>query len=166
MFDAPRILLILCVLMLLLIIAATYSYQTAWTEAEPHPGISTMEVGGARAVEDSQHWILGLAFGVVTVLSLIASLLFATQHTKYASQLTLAIMIGGLAYVAVFVGMMFSYRDYAQQGASLIGPFTAPTTWMVLGLWAVPVIFVAMYCVKFNTWFASESETSAESESN
>lgn len=123
-----------------------------------------MEIGGTLALEDAEQWGLGLAFGIVTIFALVGSLMFAAQHAKYALQVTLAVLCGGILYVAMFVVMMLSFRDYVREGPSLLGPFAAPTTWMVFGLWAVPMIFVVMYCVKFNTWFAPQTESQAEGE--
>lgn len=123
-----------------------------------------MEIGGTRAADDAQHWGLGLAFGVVTIVSLVTSLRCAARRPKYALRVDLAVLGGGILYVAMFVIMMLSFRDYAREGPSLLGPFSAPTTWMVFGLWAVPLVFVVMYCVRFNTWFAPETESQDEGE--
>lgn len=162
--DTPRVLLALSVTLLLLMTVAAVTYESAWSKPEPHPTIATMEIGGTRAAEDAQHWLLGLAFGVVTICALVASLIFAAERSEYALQVKLAVLFGGTLYVAMFVVMMLSFRDFASEGPSLLGPFAAPTTWMVFGLWAVPLIFVVIYCVKFNTWFAPETESHPEGE--
>ncbi|MEM6468044.1 MAG: hypothetical protein AAF802_00640 [Planctomycetota bacterium] len=162
MMDSSRALLILSALLLLLMVVATFSYDTAWSSPQQHPQIETMEIGGARATEDAQHWWLGLGFGVVTIVTLVATLLFAAREGQYAKSLSRAVIAGGFVYAAVFVGMMVSYRQYAAGTPMKLGPFAAPTTWMVFGLWAVPMIFVAIYCVKFNAWFAADSETPSE----
>jgi len=151
--DASRILLALSVTMLLLILAASMSYETVWSSPEAHPTINTMEVGGVRAVEDSEHWGLGLAFGITTIVALVTTLLFATGPPRYDLQRNIAVLLGGTLYLAVFVVMMLQYRHDVEHGPTLLGPFAKPTTWMVFGLWSVPGIFVAIYCVKFETWF-------------
>ena len=156
MFNAPRILLGLSIAMIVLIIVAVLSYETAWSGATAHPSIANMEIGGERATDDANNWLLGLAFGATTIASLVATLLFVSGPSQYARTRTLAILFGGVAYLTVFVVMMLRYRDYAVEGPSLLGPFSVPTTWMVFGLWSVPAIFVAIYCVKFDTWFSSD----------
>ncbi|MEM1228056.1 MAG: hypothetical protein AAGJ40_20390 [Planctomycetota bacterium] len=166
MMDASRALLILSSLLLLLMVGATISYDTAWSSPQRHPQIETMEIGGSRAVEDAQHWWLGLGFGLVTILTLVATLLFAARDGQHAKSLSRAVVAGGFMYVAVFVGMMVSYRQYTAGKPMTLGPFAAPTTWMVFGLWAVPMIFVAIYCVNFNAWFAADSETQPEGDPN
>tara|TARA_Y100000385_G_scaffold287591_2_gene352167 strand:- start:198 stop:716 length:519 start_codon:yes stop_codon:yes gene_type:complete len=160
--DAPRVLLVLSISLLLLMIGASVTYESAWSKPEQHSRISSMEIGETQAVEDAGHWGFGLAFGMVTLFALVASLMFAAQHSKYALQLKLAVLGGGIVYVATFVWMMLSYRNYVREGPSLLGPFAAPTTWMVFGLWAVPMIFVVIYCVKFDTWFAIQTESQGE----
>lgn len=162
MFDAPRILLALAVAMILLIVVAAFSYETTWSNPPVHPNIATMEIGGERAADDANNWLLGLVFGVTMILLLVVSLFLAPGQSQNAVQRKLAIASGGVVYVAVFVVMMLRYRDYALEGPSLLGPFTTPTTWMVFGLWIAPAVFVVIYCAKFETWFGSEDPTQSE----
>jgi len=166
MLDTPRILLALSVALLLLIIVAALSYETAWSSAPGHPSIAAMEIGGERASEDGKNWLLGLAFGTTTILSLVATLFFASGPSRYSTQRRLAIVAGAVGYIAMFVVMMVQYRDYAVEGPSMLGPFATPTTWMVFGLWSVPAVFVVIYCLKFDTWFGSDDTTRNEGEPN
>lgn len=159
--DAPRILLVLSLAMLLQMVAAALSYETARSAPQEHQTVAEMEIGGERAVEDAEHWGFGLVFGITTILSLVATLFLATGQARYAVQRKLAIFVGAAAYLAVFVVMMLRYRDYTEQGPTLLGPLATPTTWMVFGLWGVPAIFVLIYCVKFDTWFGDD-ETQSE----
>ncbi|MEM9366697.1 MAG: hypothetical protein AAGD07_11940 [Planctomycetota bacterium] len=162
MIDAPRLLLLFSSLLLLLIVVAACLYDTAWDSSQRHPRVATMEVGGPRSSEDAQHWWLGLGFGVVTILTLVTSLLFAAREGEQARSLRRAVIAGGFVYIAVFVGMMMSYRRYMTEEPTTLGPFAAPTTWMVLGLWTVPLLFVAIYCIHFRDWFEADPPTLAE----
>ena len=156
MLDIPRILLSLALVMLLLIVAAAWSYDSAWATAENHPAIGTMEIGGQRAIDDAKHWLLGLAFGVVTISTLVVTLLLASGPDEFKRRRRIAICIGGLACLSVFVLTMLRYRDFAVGEPTLLGPFATPTTWMVFGLWSAPSIFVVIYCVTFKSWFADD----------
>ena len=102
----------------------------------------------------------------ITIFSLVATACLASGPSQYVRQRTLAICSGGFVFVAVFVVMMFEYHEYASGGPSLLGPFTTPTTWMVLGLWGVPTVFVFIYCLTFDTWFGSDETIQDHGESN
>lgn len=151
MFDTPRLLLYASSSMLMLIILAAYSYETAWSPPQPHPKFQAMEVGGPRAADDARHWRLGVIFGGVTLLTITSCLSFAAKNSAH---LRFAIVFGSAIYVAAFVALMFAYREYTSAGPSLQGPFPPPVTWMVFGVWSAPIVFTVIYCVKFNSWFA------------
>ena len=60
-------------------------------------------------------------------------------------------MIGGLLYAAMFSAIFVSYHGFLQQAEpSFLGPFPAPTTWLLIGLWAAPLYFVLLYVITFD----------------
>ena len=40
----------------------------------------------------------------------------------------------------------------------LIGSFPLPTAIMLYGLWAMPLVFVVLYVVKFDRWIVTEED--------
>ena len=162
MSDSPRLFSGLAVVLLLLVVAATFSYQTAWDSPEPHPTIPAMEVGGERLVDDANHWALGIVFGGTIILMFSASLLLAPE-VRRRFKLRAAIYATSVLFLTIFFAMMLLFRSYAiAETPTLFGPFPAPTTLMLFGVWCVPMIFAAIYSLGFNAWFSKDEDLSAE----
>lgn len=159
MMDNPRWLLLLSVALLTLMVVAGVSYDFKESTPAVHPNIATMEVGGQRALDDAEHWSLGLGFGLVMIALLTTCLMLAADHAPQAASLRLVILAGGGLFGLVFSAMMLAYRDYvAQESPPLWGPFPTPTTWMIFGVWLTPAAFTAIYCFGFNKWFISPKD--------
>ena len=156
MFDVTRWLLALCLMIGGLLIYAATGFEHAHVSSAVHPVfVSTMEVGGARGEGDIIHWNEGLVFGTVVIVTLTATLLIGVDSSSSGiKRIRCWILAVGLVYVLTFVAMMFSWREYASQAThELWGPFPAPVTWMVFGIWLVPGLFTLIYVAGFHTWF-------------
>lgn len=162
MSDIPRLFSGLAVVLLLLVVGATFSYQTAWDSPEPHPTIPAMEVGGERSVDDADHWALGIVFGGTIILMFSASLLLAPE-VRQRFKLRVAIYATSALFLTIFIAMLLLFRSYAiAETPTLFGPFPAPTTLMLFGVWCVPMIFAAIYSLGFNAWFAEDEDVPAD----
>ncbi len=157
------LLLLLSVTLLLLIVFAAVRFDSPQAPNTPHPQFHSMDVGGERAVDDAAHWEIGMMFGVVMITMLTVVLTLVAHGIPDSKSLRRVVWIGGALYAAVFVVMMFSWRDYSgSPGPSLSGPFPTPTNWMVFGVASTPVVFAAIYVVGFHLWFGANSHKSAD----
>ncbi len=157
MFDVVRGLLALCLVIGALLLYAAMGFEQARVPSEKHPDftLSVMEVGGPRSEEDLVRWNEGLVFGIVVIVTLTATLLVGVDSSNPQIRRFFSWILGvGLIYVLTFVAMMLSWREYAADSdRELWGPFPAPVTWMVFGVWLVPGLFTAIYVAGFQKWF-------------
>lgn len=141
--------------------------EQAWPAQATHTDYTAIELGARQARDDLHAWSLGLVLGLVMIGLLSVTLTFAANHLKHGVGLRRCIYGGSLIYAACFVGLMLSWRSYAEQAQpSVSGPFTAPTNWLVFGMWMAPVVFTLIYVLGFSYWFevADDDEvTKAES---
>ena len=162
MNNTPRWLLLLGCALLLLIPIVTFASDTAWSGATPHPRIDQMQVGALRATDDADNWWLGLTFGLLVIATLVGCLMLAANGTRNSSSLCKVTALGGLLFAGSFVAMMVSYRSFTNTPEQrLWGPFPAPTSWMVFGVWFTPLVFLAIYSIGYRKWFASEESDDA-----
>lgn len=163
MLDAPRVLLTLAIALLVLLITATLTYDSPYAKPTGHPQFEQMEVGGVRAIEDAKHWRMGLAFGVVMIMVFMSLLMIGVQNIDQRRPLQWMIAAGAIVYISAFVAVMVAYRNYATaETPSLTGPFPAPTTIMMFGLWAAPVVFTLIYCIGFHRWFVEDEDDAVD----
>jgi hypothetical protein len=157
MFDAVRWLLALCLVIGSLLLYAAMDFEQAHVPSAKHPdfSLSVMEVGGPRSEEDIVRWNEGLVFGIVVIVTLTATLLVGVDSSSPEIRRFRFWILGvGLIYVLTFVAMMLSWREYAADSdRALWGPFPAPVTWMVFGVWLVPGLFTVIYVAGFQKWF-------------
>ena len=97
-----------------------------FTPAEPqtHSQFSTMQVGGNRAADDSEHWMFGLMFGWCVIANLLAFLWLGTDGKRHAGSLQILLCLGGVLFAVVYLVMMLAFGDYvgdARLADGLIG---------------------------------------------
>ncbi len=157
--ETPHLILLLSLLCMLLFATAVMKSEDAWSASAVHQEIPAMEIGGERAVDDRNLWYMGFALGLTIITLLTTTLLFAAPSSEQSSSLRVAILSGGVLFVASFIGLMLSWRTYAATPRPVVsGPFTAPTNWLVFGIWAAPAAFTLVYVMGYTKWFASAKE--------
>lgn len=119
----------------------------------PHPDFATMQVGG----DPSRHetTLLPAFLFVVLQILIFAGLLFMAVGRRLSRRGgALWLSIGTAALLGAFVGLFSSYRGFLQTGseAALALSFPVPSAWMLYGVWIAPLVFIALYVVRFDDW--------------
>lgn len=142
--------------------------QPPRTQAVPHPQFAAMLRGGDTPLP-SRDVFLGWMFGMlqialfVTCMSLGISRPSVRGGDRASSARRLGpgafLVIGTLLYWGVFTQMVRADRAAALSGETpFLGPFPAGTTWMLLGLWVAPLVFVAAYLYGFSRWIIADAD--------
>ena len=69
----------------------------------------------------------------------------------------LPLIIGGIAYLAVFAAMLGTYAR-GMGNAPIAFGLPLPTALMVFGMWGVPVVFVFLYIANFRSWIYNDDD--------
>ena len=122
-----------------------------------HPEFSTMQVGGDPARHESTL-LLGWVFVALQIIFFAGLLVMAIGHRlKSPSGGRGGYVWLGLATAAllgVFTLLMRSYSGFMATGAEtgLALSFPYPTAWMLYGVWITPLLFIALFIVRFDDW--------------
>ena len=150
----PLILLALLILLCSLLAGAALFGVHTEQSSEKHPRIAKMDIAADQATYDATRQLLGCAVGSTMILIFSTCLCIGAEETQRRRLLRLLIGLATIVYLAVFFVMMTSWRSsMARPTTELWGPFPAPTTWLVFGLWSVPMLFVLIYVVGFRHSF-------------
>ena len=153
----PLALLALLILLCLLLVSAVVFGVNTAQSSEPHPRFPTMDVAANQAAHDASRPILGWAVGSIMILIFSTCLCIGVEGTQHRRLLRLLIGLATMVYLAVFLVMMMSWRSsMARPTTDLWGPFPAATTWLVFGIWSVPLLFVLIYVAGFRHWYGDD----------
>jgi hypothetical protein len=115
-----------------------------------HASFGTMKIGGPSDRHASPVIWIGAAYGVSQYVFLVALLLLGLSRPKPAASLIGLIgVLGGAVFVTLFV----IYNNSQGQPLSITMGFQSSAAWMIYVLWPMPVLFIVLYCVKFDKWF-------------
>ena len=116
-----------------------------------HVQFETMDQGGSGQQRHGHILVLGWSFGVLQIATFVGCLALGARRKERLGRLKWAFVVGGLLYAAEFSAIFVSYHRFLQQAdPSFLGPFPAPTTWLLVGLWAAPLYFVLLYVITFD----------------
>lgn len=119
----------------------------------PHQDIAQMNKGGDADRHSGVIW-LATVYGAFQIAFLVTALRLGVR----GGCRPVTLIVGGVAYLAVFAAMVAAYRS-GMESAPLILGLPLPTFLMVFGMWGVPVAFVVLYVVKFRDWIYSEEDS-------
>ena len=153
----PLILLALLILLCSLLAAASVFGVNMMQSTQPHPRFESMDIAADQYTHDAARHLLGLAVGSTMILIFSTCLCLGVEETQHRFLLRILIGLATIVYLSVFFVMMMSWRSLVSRpNTDLWGPFPAPTTWLVFGLWSVPLLFVFIYVVGFRHWYGDD----------
>ena len=124
-----------------------------------HPEFATMQRGGNGAARYERILWFGCAFGLLQILFFVCLLAFGGQRQGRLGPLKVPLMIGGIAYAATFISMVYAYQGYVhEQNHAMFLSLPVPTAWMVYGIWLVPLVFMFLYMFKFDSWILRQAD--------
>lgn len=115
-----------------------------------HAEFSTMKIGAASDRHQSPVIWMGLLYAVSQYVFLVASLLLGLSQLRPAA--CLVGLIGSLG-VAILSTLFVFYNNSLSEPTELTLGFPTASAWMVYVLWPLPILFIVLYCVKFDDWF-------------
>jgi hypothetical protein len=148
-------------LVCLLVLTAMAAFWAPIPDATgvPHPEFKGMMISTANIDEAPHTRWMGYLFGLA-VIGVFGSFLFLGNRKK--GQLTPMkkwLWIGLGLYTMVYTCMVVSHWNYvANDGGPFILSMPAPTAWMIIGVWFVPIIITLTYIIKFEDWIISDDE--------
>lgn len=138
--------------MCLVVGVALFWEEPPGSQGYAHEELRTMQQGGGGERHSQVLW-LGVAFGVLQVLFFVACLGFGLRGIRGSSQAKRkTLLVGGVFYLAIFIGLIFFYQDYLKDSTRLLVSLPPPTAIMLWVLWPFPLYFVFVYSLKFEDW--------------
>jgi len=121
-----------------------------------HDRFTSMDQGG----DPARHLKLltpGWIFGALMIAGFVGLLAWSTDRPEETPSQrrwrVLSFVVGGVLFEASFAAVVLAYRQtMLGQEVAFIGPFPAGLFWMLFGVWAVPVYFIAQYLFGFQRW--------------
>ena len=150
--DIGKLVFLLLLAMCVVFGIAFFVDEVPFSHGDPHPDHATMNQGGDGGRHDTILW-LGTTLGVIEVILSVVLLAFGILPGRPQR---IALSIAGIVFLATFLAMIVSYHGVIS-GPSPGTPkiflgLPVPTAWMVYGLGGIPLLFVFMYVVMFDSW--------------
>ena len=112
-----------------------------------HLQYAAMDRSDPALQETAVAW-LGWVLGVLEIVFFVSCLVLGVGRRARGKRVFL---LGGLVYAAVFTALTVTDAWYMEQDApTLVLSFPVPTAWMLYGMWAAPLIFMAWYWIGFD----------------
>lgn len=124
-----------------------------------HEQFDHIQVGG-NASRHEPILRYGWLYGICTIALFIIMLMLGLRRGGRVGSGKWAILLGGAIYMCVFTNVVTEYAKSIRSGdADFFGPFPSATTWVLLGIWIAPMVFIAFYVWKFREWiYTAEDE--------
>lgn len=150
----------------LLLLCALVLYMSTLEEVHSQRGVvhadfETMQQAGAPEARHGSIVWFGWAYGALVItffIGLIDLALARGGKPGPAAARRTVWILGGVLQL-VFLALVQSYRSF------MVDPlqppvlfFPEPTSWMMYGIWGFPMLFVALYILKFETWILTPEE--------
>ncbi|NND99540.1 MAG: hypothetical protein HKN47_19670 [Pirellulaceae bacterium] len=118
-----------------------------------HPELANMQVGGDGALRHEQILWFGWAFGILQVAFFVALIAYGGSKQGKLGPLKAPILIAGILYAVTFTAIVYTYQGYMlEDDHTMFLSLPVPTAWMIYGLWIVPMLFVLLYMLTFDSW--------------
>lgn len=163
-----RLLLGLLIVMWITLGAIFMTAESPGSHGMPREGFQAMLEGGPPAT--ARIALLGWAFGSLQIAIFITCITIGItprrkvdenvdRSTTSRGLLYALFTAGSLAFVTAFTLMVWADRAAVVTGhVTYLGPFPAATTWMLFGVWAAPLLFVAAYIIGFSRWIIPDPD--------
>ena len=160
--STTAVLFVLLVGMCALVVLAGLVEEVPSQRGLAHPEFPTMALGGAPEARHGSVLWLGWAFGAIAIAIFQTLIDWSLRRDGGAGrpEARRAFFAGGLVLQGVFLALVLSYRGFMEDplGRGLVLGFPAPTAWMMYGIWGVPLILVALYVWRFDSWIWSAGD--------
>ena len=124
-----------------------------------HEQYKFMDQGGDGPERHDHVLTLGWLFGSLIIGMFVSLLVLGLRKIERPAKRTWMFLLGGLVYEGIFLGMYLAYRDSLTRDEILfIGSFPAGTWWLIFGIWPIPLIFILLYVLFFNSWIISPTD--------
>lgn len=117
-----------------------------------HEQFDHIQVGGdANRHEPILRY--GWLYGMCTIALFTAVLMLGVRRAGKIGSGKWAILLGGAIYMGIFTNVVTEYaKSVRANDPDFFGPFPSATTWVLLGIWVAPMVFIALYVWKFREW--------------
>jgi len=125
----------------------------AGPQLAPHATFPSLLVGGEGAARLAPvfGWGAAIAFAQVGFLATAFALGFGPERVGRGG-IVAAALVHAAAVAALLVA---SHRFAMAPDAGLLGPFPAPTSILVFGLWPAPLVYLWLFLRHFDAWMPS-----------
>lgn len=155
----PFVLFCLLVAMCGVVAVSFLSDEAPTSRGVQHPRFETMDRGGPATRHTPRLLTLGWAFGMLQVALYVACLILSARRNARTRGFVTLLILCGLAYAAVFTAMVAVYAQSAvTTKQEFLGPFPAATSWMLLVLWPLPLLFAVCYFAGFRRWIWTSAD--------
>ncbi len=125
----------------------------------PHPEYSSMQRGGDGVARHAPIFVAGWILGLLQIFFLVGLLAFGAAKSKRFPFEERFLLGGAVVYAAFFTWMVTSYSSFAASPSErLVLSFPPPTALMLYGVGFVPLVFVALYVIRFEPWIIDDDE--------
>ena len=115
-----------------------------------HPEYATMQQGGDPEIRHGGVLWVGWIYGG---LQLAIYTMLLTTGVRNRLSATRALLGLGCVFVTVFSTILWTYAGEVETGeVGFVLGLRTSTAWMLFGMWAASLLFVATYVVKFHEW--------------
>lgn len=130
--------------------------------ATVHPLYETMQRSGDAATRSAPVLAAGWILGLLEIAFFVALLALGARHHEELGAIRTSLLVGLGLFAGVFSAMVVAYRGYVGEAQpELVLAFPRPSTWMLYGLWPVPLYFLLLYVLRFDRWILSRQQLDA-----
>lgn len=142
------------------ILAVTWFIDMGGSAGYDHPTIAQLSVGGPGDVRHGPIFVIGWLYGALIITFFVCAMaLGASKAGRLSPGIRNTFVAGYVIYLFIYTMMFRSYHAYMEAGGG--DQFLAlpiPTAWMIYGLWAAPMFFIAVYVLIFDRWTYTDAD--------
>lgn len=145
-------------IMWLILGGSLFVTQYPHPRGEKHHNHKAMDRGGDGFQKHHKLIWFGWGFGLMQNLVFVITLLLGVKRERLP-EVRAPMLVGLLLYLTAFTLLIVSYQQDLTTGTvPFLGPFPRSTTLMILSTWAVPIYFVILFVVKYQSLFWSPDD--------
>lgn len=156
------VILLVVLLAMLAVLGYLFAVEPPASTGVLHPEIGAMLRGGDGLARHGP--ILGAVwlFGLLVIALFVTLLIFGVRRHGTVGPAGRALAAGGALYAATFCALMWTYRAWLHDPSDRqLFSFPVPSAWMLYGISALPLVFVALYVLRFDRWILPPDELEA-----
>ena len=117
---------------------------------------ATMQQGGSGAERHEHLRVLGWALATLQVVFMVTCLTLGVVKRRERRG---PFLVVGSLFVLLFTLLMIADAAYARgESEQLVLSFPLPTALMLYGVYGIPVLFMLVYMVKFDSWILTPED--------